>query len=155
MHDLKPGTIGSNLFWRNSLWRPLHLQKGLFHLVPSKINSSTSIYHFQEDGTVQLIGTKGQKFSHCPGTKGQQDKLKILPRAGTACQDPKWDVGWDGRKFWQSVTSCRTKQDRAEKDILKLEKDVPKPEKKRSKTGKWSFKTGNFVIFLKILSAIR
>ena len=40
---------------------------------------------FQRDGTVQLFGTKGQKFLHCPGTKGQWDKLKILPR-GTAGQ---------------------------------------------------------------------
>jgi hypothetical protein len=28
---------------------------------------------------VQLFGTKGQKFFPCPGTKGQRDKLKILP----------------------------------------------------------------------------
>ena len=28
-------------------------------------------------------GTPGQKFLHCPGTKGQRDKLKILPRDGT------------------------------------------------------------------------
>ena len=32
---------------------------------------------------MQLFGTKGQKFLHCPGTKGQRDKLKILPRDGT------------------------------------------------------------------------
>ena len=32
---------------------------------------------------MQLFGTKGQKFHHCPGTKGQRDKLKILPRDGT------------------------------------------------------------------------
>ena len=31
---------------------------------------------------MQLFGTKGQKFLPCPGTKGQRDKLKILPRAG-------------------------------------------------------------------------
>ena len=130
------------------------MESVLLTLLP-KLGWGSNYWCFQPDGTVQLFRTKIQKFLHCPGTKGQQDKLKILPRAGTACQDPKWDVGWDGRKFWQSVTSCRTKQDRAEKDILKLEKDVPKPEKKRSKTGKWSFKTGNFVIFLKILSAIR
>ena len=41
-----------------------------------------SASHFQQDGTVQLFGTKGQKFHHCLGTKGQQDKLKILPREG-------------------------------------------------------------------------
>ena len=32
---------------------------------------------------MQLFGTTGQRFLCCPGTKGQQDKLKILPRAGT------------------------------------------------------------------------
>ena len=29
---------------------------------------------------MQIFGTKGQKFLLCPGTKGQWDKLKILPR---------------------------------------------------------------------------
>ena len=38
---------------------------------------------FQRDRTVQLFGTKGQKFLCCPGTKGQRDKLKILPQDGT------------------------------------------------------------------------
>ena len=28
-------------------------------------------------------GTTGQKFLHCPGTKGQRDKLKLLPRDET------------------------------------------------------------------------
>ena len=37
----------------------------------------------QRDGTVQFFGTKGQKFHHCPGTKGQRDKLKNLSRDGT------------------------------------------------------------------------
>ena len=32
---------------------------------------------FQRDGTVQLFGTKGQKFLHCPGTKGQWDNLAM------------------------------------------------------------------------------
>ena len=32
---------------------------------------------------MQLFGTTGQKFLPCPGTKGQRDKLKILPRDGT------------------------------------------------------------------------
>ena len=40
-------------------------------------------YCFQQDGTVQLFGTKGQKFLRCPGTKEQWDKLKILPRDRT------------------------------------------------------------------------
>ena len=29
---------------------------------------------------MQLFGTKEQKSLHCPRTKGQRDKLKILPR---------------------------------------------------------------------------
>jgi hypothetical protein len=36
----------------------------------------------KRDGTVQLFRTKEQKFLPCPGTKGQRDKLKILPRDG-------------------------------------------------------------------------
>ena len=38
---------------------------------------------FQRDGTVKLFGTAGQAKLFCPGTKGQRDKLKILPRDGT------------------------------------------------------------------------
>ena len=45
---------------------------------------------FQRDGTVQLFGTKGQKFLHFPGTKGQnlamgRDRLvqSVKIRAGT------------------------------------------------------------------------
>ena len=52
---------------------------------------------FQRDGTAQLFGTTGQKFLPCPGTKGQRDKLKILPRDGilTACPVPSRDVPRD------------------------------------------------------------
>ena len=32
---------------------------------------------------MQLFGTKVQKFLHCSRTKGQRDKFKILPQAGT------------------------------------------------------------------------
>ena len=50
----------------------------------SRIQVLIYVYQgFQRDGTVQLFGTTGQKFLHCPGTKGQRDKLKILPRDGT------------------------------------------------------------------------
>ena len=51
-----------------------------------------------EDGTVLSRGKKGQKILHCPGTKGQGDKLKILPWAGPG-QDfdisPRDMPGWD------------------------------------------------------------
>ena len=41
---------------------------------------------------MQLFGSKGQEFHHLPRTKGHRDKLKILPRAGTAkIRDGTWD----------------------------------------------------------------
>ena len=64
---------------------------------------------------MQLFGTKGQEFLHCPGTKGQWDKLKILPREGTGQS--------------KSGTGQGTKRDRAEKDVLKQEMDVLKQER--------------------------
>ena len=70
---------------------------------------------------MKLFGTKGQKFLHCPETKGQWDKLKILPRDGTGrdSQNP----GRDGPGQPKSGTGRGTKRDRAGKDILKQEKD--------------------------------
>ena len=53
---------------------------------------------------MQLFGTKEQKFLHCPGTKGQQDKLKILPLEGT---------GRDSVS--KSLTGCGTGKDRLSK----------------------------------------
>jgi hypothetical protein len=73
---------------------------------------------FQRDGTVQLFGTTGQKFLHCPGTKGQRDKLKILPRDGTG-RDSQ-NSGRDGTAKMQNGTRDKTGQSR----------------KGRSKTGK-------------------
>ena len=65
--------------------------------------------------TVQLFGTKGQKFLHCPGTKGQWDKLKILPRDRT---------GQDFDSLSRSVPRDKTGQSRkggsiTGKDVLK------------------------------------
>ena len=73
---------------------------------------------------MKLFGTTGQKFHHCPGTKGQQDKLKILPRDGTGrdSQNPERD----GPGQPKTRTGRGTKQDRAEKDILKQKKDALK-----------------------------
>ena len=68
---------------------------------------------------MQLFGTKGQKFHHFPGTKGQRDKLKIFERDRTG--EPKSGTGQP--KF---RPGRGTKQDRAEKDVLKLENDVLK-----------------------------
>ena len=79
---------------------------------------------FKRDGTVKLFGTTGQKFHHCPGTKGQRDKLKILPRDGTGrdSQNP----GRDGPGQPKTGTGRGTKRDRAEKDVLKQKKDALK-----------------------------
>ena len=70
---------------------------------------------------MQLFGTKGQKFNHCRGTKGQQDNLEILLRDGMGrdSQNP----GQDGPGQPKSGTGLGTKWDRAEKDVLKQEKD--------------------------------
>ena len=70
---------------------------------------------------MQLFGTKGQKFLHCPGTKGQRDKLKILPRDGTG-RDSQ-NSGRDGPGQPKSGTGRGTKRERAEKDVLKQEID--------------------------------
>ena len=62
-----------------------------------------------------FFGTKGQKFPHCPGTKGQRDKLKILLRAGTGRGSQ--NLGWDGVGQPKSRMGRKTKWDRAEKDV--------------------------------------
>ena len=69
-------------------------------------------------------GTTGQKFLPCPGTKGQWDKLKILPRDGTG-RDSQ-NSGRDGPGQPKSGTGRGTKRDRAEKDVLKQKKDALK-----------------------------
>ena len=58
---------------------------------------------FRDSGTGKTFlsrdkGTPGQKFLHCPGTKGQWDKLKILPRDGTGrdSENPGRDAGQNG-----------------------------------------------------------
>ena len=69
---------------------------------------------------MQLFGTKGQEFLHCAGTKGQQDKLKIMPRDGTG-KDGQ-NSGWDGPGQSKSGTGRGTKRDRVDKDVLKQKK---------------------------------
>ena len=87
---------------------------------------------------MQLFETKEQKFLHCPGTKGQRDKLKILPRDGTGrdSQNP----GRDGPGQPKTGTGRGTKRDRAEKDVLKQYKDVLK-QKRMFKNRKGCSKT--------------
>ena len=70
------------------------------------------------DGTAQLFGTKGQ-----------WDKLKILPRDGMGRDSlSKSGMGWGtgGYDIFTAVPSHGTKRNKAEKEILKLEKDVLK-----------------------------
>ena len=86
---------------------------------------------------MQLLGTKGQKFL-------QPDKLKILPRDGTG-RDSQ-NSGQGGLGYPKTGTGHGTKQDRAEKDVLKQENDVlkqendvPKQEYDVLKQEMWSF----------------
>ena len=85
---------------------------------------------------MQIFGTTGQKFLPCPGTKGQRDKLKILPRDGTS-RDSQYS-GRDGQGQPKSRTGRGTKRDRAEKDVLKQENDIQN-RKQCSKTGNGHF----------------
>ena len=81
---------------------------------------------------VQLFGTKGQKFLCCPGAKGQRDKLKILPRAGTGRDSqskPGTGQGFDilprdGTRYWQPVPDNlgTTTGQKGEKKMKKIEK---------------------------------
>ena len=100
---------------------------------------SQHLVHNSRVGTIQIRVSKGmglcnfsgqragQKFLHCPGTKGQRDKLKILPRDGTG-RDSQ-NSGRDGPGQQKSGTGRGTKRDRAEKDVLKQKNDVLKQKK--------------------------
>ena len=91
------------VFWNNNVLRfdTLFIWSKWIHWhinVCYWLENGVENYGFQWNGTVQLFGTKGQKFLHCPGTKGQQDKLKIWPRDGTGrdSQNPGRDAGQNG-----------------------------------------------------------
>ena len=76
---------------------------------------------------MKLFVTMGQKFHHCPGTKGQRDKLKILPRDGTGrdSQNPGRDGTRD--KTGQSRKGSSTTEkgcSKTGKDVLKLKNDA-------------------------------
>ena len=101
---------------RQSIWKCYALG------FPTGRDSAT----FRDSGTAKTFlsrdkGTTGQKFLHCPGTKGQQDKLKILLMDGTGrdSQNP----GRDGPGQPKSGEGHGTKRDTAEKEVLKQEKD--------------------------------
>jgi hypothetical protein len=51
--------------------------------IPFSKNEDCADTVYKVNKTVQLFGTEGQKFFACPGTKGQRNKLKILPWDGT------------------------------------------------------------------------
>ena len=84
---------------------------------------------------MHLLGKKGQKFLHCPGIKGQGDKLKILPRDGTG------QAGTAKIRDTADRDLDRTEKDflKQENDVLKQEKDVLKQENDIQKQEIWSF----------------
>ena len=119
--------LGPNYFWYViKEWKPIG---------PLRTNLASSI---GRDRTVQLFGTTGQKFLHCPGTKGQWDKLTILPRDGPG--QLKSGMGRartakirDGTrdKIGQSRKGCSKTGNgcsKTGKDVLKQENDVLKQE---------------------------
>ena len=127
-----------------------------------KTNMHNHNYHYRFCDTIDkfyqirfalgfpLVGTKGQKFLHCPETKRQQDKLKILPRDETG-QDSQ-NSGWDGPGQPKSGTGkrCSKKENdvlKQEKGVLKQEKDVLKQKKDVLKQKIWSFYLKNFNSF--------
>ena len=55
---------------------------------------------------MKLFGTTGQKFHCCPGTTGQRDKLKILPRDGTGRDFDKLSRPVPGRPGTISILFC-------------------------------------------------
>ena len=80
---------------------------------------------------MQLLGTKGQ-FLHCPGIKGQRDKLKIWPRDETgkdSLSKSKTGRG-TGRGTVRDFDSCPVPLDK-----------TGQSRKGRSKTGKGCSKT--------------
>ena len=136
-----------NEYTKVSVKRPVHLLNDLvwiFQKVSEISEKMIILFHFwsllgfptgrdsatfQDSGTAKTFlsrdkGTTGQKFLYCPGTKGQRDKLKILPRDGTG-RDSQ-NLGRDGPGQPKSGTGRGTKRDRAEKDVLKQYKDVLK-----------------------------
>ena len=89
---------------------------------------------------MKLFGTTGQKYDHCPGTKGQRDKLKILPRDGTGRDSQsRAGTGRDGpgragtaklRDGTQDKTGqSRKGRSKTDKGCSKTEKDVLKQER--------------------------
>ena len=83
------------------------------------------VQDFQRDGTVQLFGTKGHKFLHCPGTKEQRDKLKILPRHGTG----RAGTAKIRNRTWNKTGQIRKESSKTGKGCSKTEKDVLKQER--------------------------
>ena len=74
----------------------------------------------------------GQKFLHCPGTKGQRDKLKILQRDSLSNSGTGHGMGW-----YKILTACPVLWDKtgqSRKGHSKTEKGCSKTAKGRSKT---------------------
>ena len=79
---------------------------------------------------MQLFGTNGQKFYHCPRTKGQRDKLKSCKGTGRArtakIRDGTQDKTGQSRKGRSKAEKQRSK---TRKDVLEQENDVLKQKK--------------------------
>ena len=70
---------------------------------------------------MQLFGTTGQKFLPCPGTKGQRDELKILPRARTGRDSQsKHEMRHGTGKGFDNLS-----RDRPGRDFDSLDRPVP------------------------------
>ena len=88
---------------------------------------------------MQLFWTKGQKFLLCPGTKGQQDELKILQRDGPGRESLSnsgmgHGTGRDFDSLSRPVPRDKTGQSR--KGHSKTKKGCSKTVKGHSKTEK-------------------
>ena len=95
---------------------------------PMGRNSAT----FRDSGTGKTFlswdkGTTGQKFLHCPGTKGQPDKLNILLRDGIHIKTGQSRKGLS--KTEKGCSKTEKGHSKTGKDVLKQESDVLKQEK--------------------------
>ena len=98
---------------------------------------------------MQLFGTKGQKFLHCPGTKWTTGKAQNLAKGRDRLDSLSKSGTGRGTGRYEILTACPVPRDktgqsrkgrsRTEKDVLKQEKDVLKQEKDILKKEIWSF----------------
>ena len=68
---------------------------------------------------MQLFGTKGQKFYHCPGTKRQAKN--VAKGQGRENHNPGWDPGQNGTEQKRTLLKQEKDNSKTEKDVLKQE----------------------------------